>query len=279
MAKPKKDQYEADPADGMVRALIGAWGVEDKHERLQKYIFASHATRRKFLVEYKKDTGFVDLYCGPGRARIRDTNVVVDGSAVMAAKRSAACTPFQRYVIGDIDPKLLAACEKRLSEAGAGCVYAFNGPAEKTAEQAIAVLHKTGLNLSFLDPFNANLPFSVIETLGELNKMDQLIHFSVMDYRRNLPVMMQDGRLDSLAPGWQKVVKLTMGINEQRHAIFSYWRGLLESKLKYQVSDTIVRVRGPNGAEIYWLVFASRNKLADRLWREIANLSPQRGLL
>ena len=119
----------------------------------------------------------------------------------------------------------------------------------------------------------------MIETLGELNKMDQLIHFSVMDYRRNLPVMMQDGRLDSLAPGWQKVVKLKMGINEQRHAIFSYWRRLLESKLKYQVSDTIVRVRGPNGAEIYWLVFASRNKLADRLWREIANLSPQRGLL
>lgn len=279
MGKPKKDQYEVDPEDGLPRGLVGAWGVEDKHERLNKYIFASHAARRKFWKEYGKDTGFVDLYCGPGRARVRDTPLIVDGSAVMAAKRSSACTPFQRYVIGDINPDLLAACEKRLRKAGAEKVYALQGAAETTVKKAACLLNRSSLNLAFLDPFNANLPFSVIETLGELSKMDQLIHFSVMDYRRNLPAMMQDGRLDSLAPGWQGSVSPRMGINEQRHAIFTYWRSLLELKLKYKVSDTIVRVRGSNGAEIYWLVFASRNALADRLWREIANVGPQRGLL
>ena len=279
MAKSKKEQYDIDPDDGLIRGIIGVWGVEDKHERLQKYIFASHLARRKFWKEYGKDTGFVDLYCGPGRALIRDTSIVVDGSAVMAAKRSAACTPFQRYVIGDIDSKLVIACEERLKTAGAEQIHALVGSAEDTAKIAISKLHRGSLNLAFIDPFNANLPFSAIETLGELSKMDQLIHFSVMDYRRNLKSMMQDGRLDSLAPGWQKVVSSSMGINEQRHAIFTYWRGLLESKLKYKVSDTIVRVRGPNGAEIYWLVFASRNDLADRLWNEIANLGPQRGLL
>ena len=196
----------------------------------------------------------------------------------MAAKRSAACTPFQRYVIGDIDQDLLSACEKRLKQAGAQKVYAFVGSAEETAQKAVKSVHKSSVNLAFIDPFSADLPFSVIETLAEPNKMDQLIHFSVMDYRRNLPMMMQDGRLDSLAPGWQKVVTSSMGINAQRHAIFTFWLGLLESKLRYKVSDAIVRVRGPQGAQIYWLVFASRNALADRLWREIANVGPQRGL-
>lgn len=279
MAKSKKDQYETDPDDGLTRGVVGAWGAEDKHERLQKYIFASHATRRRFWREFGKDTGFVDLYCGPGRAKIRGTDVIVDGSAVVAAKKSEACTPFQRYVIGDIEKDLLDACEARLRAIGVSDVYPFLGPAEETAERAISVLHKSSLNLAFIDPFNANLPFSVIETLGRLNKMDQIIHFSVMDYRRNLPAMMEDGRLSSLAPGWQKVVSRSMGINEQRHAIFTYWRGLLESKLNYKVSDKIVRVRSPNGAEIYWLVFASRHDLGGKLWSEIANLGPQRGLL
>ncbi|TQM17028.1 three-Cys-motif partner protein [Pseudoxanthomonas sp. 3HH-4] len=279
MAKPKKDQYEIDPVDGLKRGVIGAWGVEDKHERMQKYIFASHAARRKFWREYGKETGFVDLYCGPGRARIRETNVVADGSAVVAAKRSEACTPFQRYVIADIDKELLAACESRLRAVGVSNICALCGPAEETVRPAINALHKGGLNLAFIDPFNANLPFSVIETLGELNRMDQLIHFSVMDYRRNLSTMMQDGRLDSLAPGWQKVVSKTMGVDEQRNAVFFHWKGLLESKLRYKVSDTIVRVRGPNRAEIYWLVFASRHDLGGKLWREIANLGPQRGLI
>ncbi|HLM53443.1 MAG TPA: three-Cys-motif partner protein TcmP, partial [Pseudoxanthomonas sp.] len=185
VAKLKKDQYDIDQSDGLVRGLIGAWGVEDKHERLKKYIFASHSARRKFWVQYGKETAFIDLYCGPGRARIKDTQIVVDGSSVVAAKQSAACTPFQKYVIGDINADFVAACETRLKKAGAVQVDALVGSAEKTASNAISKLHRGGLHLAFTDPFNADLPFSVIETLGELNKMDQLIHFSVMDYRRN----------------------------------------------------------------------------------------------
>lgn len=278
MAKPRKDQYETDPVDGLVRGVIGAWGVEDKHERLQKYIFASYGARRRFHSEFGKETGFVDLFCGPGRACIRDTNMVVDGSALIAAKRSADCYPFQRFVIGDIVPELLVACESRLKAVGAQNVYAFAGPAEETAKKAVAVLDKRSLNLAFTDPFNADLPMAVIETLSEVQRMDQLIHFSVMDYRRNLRSMMEDGRLDRLAPGWKKVVTSCMGIERQRHVVFTFWIALLE-KLNYKVSDKIVKVRGPNRAEIYWLVFASRNILADRLWREIADLGPERGLL
>jgi hypothetical protein len=57
--------------------------------------------------------------------------------------------------------------------------------------------------------------------------------------------------------------------------IFKHWRGLLEKRLKYSVSDRIIKVRGPNRAEIYWLVFASRHDLGGKLWKEIADLNPQ----
>lgn len=279
MSRPKKDQYEIDPADGLIRGIIGAWSAEDKHERLQKYIFASHGARRKFCKEFGKDTGFIDLYCGPGKARVRDSNIIVDGSPVIAAKKGASCTPFQRFVIGDLNEDLVSACEQRLKSAGASQVFPLVGPADETAKHAVSKIDKSSLNLAFIDPFSADLPFSVIETLGEVSRMDQLIHFSVMDYRRNLPRMMEDGRLDKLAPGWQSVASTRMNINRQREVIFSFWKNLIQTKLKYKINDKIIKVRGPNNAEIYWLVFASRDKLPDRLWSQVSNLNPQQSLL
>lgn len=280
MSRPRNEQYETDPDDGLIRGIIGAWSAEDKHQRLKGYIYASHGARRKFSKDFGKDTGFVDLYCGPGRARVRDAeSKVVDGSAVIAAKKGSECTPFQRFVIGDVDADLVAACEKRLASSGATKILPLVGPAEETAEFAIRFLDKSSLNLSFVDPFNAGLPFSILETLGQIERMDLLIHFSGMDYKRNLQSMMKDGRLDKLAPGWEEVISSKMGINELRNVIFSHWKSLLESKLKYKVNDTIVAVKGPNNAEIYRLVFASRHKLADKLWSEVSNLESQRNLL
>lgn len=276
MAKPKKDQYEIDPSDGLTRGIVGPWSL-DKHQRLRRYVYASHGARRRFRTEYNKETSFIDLYCGPGKARIRDLvpEQIIDGSAVTAAKTAASCTPYEKYVIGDLDQDFVSACAKRLHHAGADKIEALVGSAEETAAVAVSKLHQKGLHFAFIDPFNADLPFSVLATLGELNRMDQLIHFSVMDLSRNLNKMKEDGRLDALAPGWPSAVKATMGIDEQRMAVFKHWRGLLENKLRYRVSDKIVKVRGPNRAEIYWLVFASRHDLGGKLWKEIADLSPQ----
>lgn len=276
MAKSKKEQYEQDPADGLVRAIVGAWSV-DKHQRLQRYVFASHGARRRFRDDYRKETSFIDLYCGPGRARIKDSypEKIIDGSSIAAAKAASTSTPYDRYFIGDLDEGLVSACAQRLACIDGCTIEPLTGNAEETAAATISKLHRGGLHFAFIDPFNADLPFSVLATLGELNHMDLLIHFSIMDLSRNLNAMKQDGRLDELAPGWTSAINIKMGIDEQRMGIFKHWRGLLENKLKYSVSDKIVKVRGPNRAEIYWLVFASRHDLGGKLWKEIADLNPQ----
>lgn len=278
MAKPKNKQYEIDETDGLPLQLIGEWSFEDKHERLKRYVFASHGARRKFSVEFQRETGFIDLYCGPGKAKIRGSSRIVDGSPITAARVANSCTPFKKFVIGDIDEKLLSACATRLAAAGAAEVVALKGAAEITAAGAIRHLDRRGLHFAFVDPFNASLPFSVIETLASLDRMDQLLHFSVMDFRRNMPEMMRDGRLDTLAPGWSSALTSSMGVDAQRRAIFNHWRSLLE-KLKYKVSDKVINVLGPNRADIYWLVFVSRHDLGGKLWSEVSNLNPQHSLL
>jgi hypothetical protein len=61
------------PDDGLPIDEVGVWALE-KHERLRKYISAARGARRKYLPP--SGTGgatYVDLYCGSGKAIIRDT--------------------------------------------------------------------------------------------------------------------------------------------------------------------------------------------------------------
>jgi three-Cys-motif partner protein len=279
MAKPKNEQYELDPEDGLIRGIVGPWSVDDKHERLRRYVHASHGARRRFTREYGREASFIDLYCGPGRAAVKGTNRVVDGSPLIAMKAAAASTDYTRYIIGDIDQTIAEACSERLKRNGALRVDRLIGPSRETAKIASKILDKKGLHFTLIDPFNADLPFETIAELAQLERMDQLIHFSVMDYRRNLKPMMEDGRLDSFAPGWSTAVRNGAGINETRVAIFNYWKTLLEKRLRYKVSDTVVNVKAKNKADIYWLVFVSRHDLGGKLWKEVANINPQQSLI
>src|SRR5262249_9805077 len=63
---------------------VGPWAKE-KHQRLRRYIDISRATRRKW-VQGQGGATYVDLYCGTGRAVIRDTGEKIDGSPLVAFK-------------------------------------------------------------------------------------------------------------------------------------------------------------------------------------------------
>ena len=66
------------PADGDV----GAW-VEDKHRALQAYLNL-HAGPRAGSTHRT----YIDVFCGSGRAQVRDTRQLVDGSPIAARKCS-----------------------------------------------------------------------------------------------------------------------------------------------------------------------------------------------
>ena len=49
-----------------------------------------------------------------------------------------------------------------------------------------SAINPYGLHLAFLDPFNlAQLPFSIIERMLRVKRMDMIIHVSVQDLQRN----------------------------------------------------------------------------------------------
>jgi three-Cys-motif partner protein len=125
------------------------------------------------------------------------------------------------------------------------------------------------------------LPFSVIEALARLKRIDMLIHVSAQDLQRNLDSYSksEDSPLDSFAPGWKRAVSLNQSQPATRAAYIKYWvskmeeLGLPPARHAEMVSGTARNQR------LYWLVFVSRSDFAKSLWDKIRIVSGQGQLL
>ncbi|HEY7297309.1 MAG TPA: three-Cys-motif partner protein TcmP [Xanthobacteraceae bacterium] len=262
--------------DGLPLDEVGPWAKE-KHQRLRKYVDITRATRRKF-VHGAGGASYIDLYCGSGRSIVHDTGEKIDGSPLVAftAARDSG-VQFSQIYIADASEELCRAAEQRIIRAGGAPVIEI-GPAEATVRRIMNRLNPHGLHFAFLDPFNLqDLPFSIIETLAQLKRIDMLIHISAQDLQRNLHSYTRPGdtRLDRFAPGWREALDLHQSAHGIRAALLEYWAsrvralGLPPARHAELVSGTARNQR------LYWLVLVSRHKLAREFWDKIRNVSGQ----
>lgn len=185
MKAPKKDRYEKD-ADGLLREIVSEH-AKDKHQLLRTYVELSSHARKRYR-EKGGRTAYVELYCGTGRVRLRESREVADGSAVLVAKTAIAeAAPFDTVIVSDSDPGHAEACRTRLEAQGVGGVTKLTGKAHETVDDAIAKLPANALTQVLLDPYSLKaLPFSTIERLAALPHVDIVVHFSTYDMNRNL---------------------------------------------------------------------------------------------
>ncbi len=89
-----------------------------------------------------------------------------------------------------------------------GAARSYVGEASVVVDQVMNAINPYGLHLAFLDPFNlAQLPFSIIERMLRVKRMDMIIHVSLQDLQRNLDDYTREGgTLDMFAPGWRNEV-------------------------------------------------------------------------
>jgi len=118
--------------DGLPRSIVGEWALE-KHERLQKYVDITRPTRRKYTVRspsrrYLGGSAYIDLFCGYGRSRIRNTKRIIDGSPVVAIKSAlAGSVPYSEIHLADTNGLVCDAAIKRLEAIGAHATRDFSG--------------------------------------------------------------------------------------------------------------------------------------------------------
>jgi three-Cys-motif partner protein len=265
-----------DPLDGLIADIVGPWALE-KHKRLRKYIDAYRGARAMFLPPRGSGgAAFIDLFSGPGRSQRDDNGQFIDGSPLVAYRAAQKSrTRFSDLHFNDLDTDNINALRQRIGNLGAAANF-YNTTADVAVDRIAYALDPSGLHFAFLDPYNLeNLPFSIIERLAKLPRMDMLIHVSVFDLQRNLRRYLDDGRvLDTFMPGWRGAIDPNRVDQAVRTDLLQHWLGLIRG-LGTSPAEGIELVSATGGQRLYWLVFVSAHELGRKLWNDIKNVHVQ----
>lgn len=265
----RKEKYDVDPEDSLPRELVGPW-AEQKIGILCDYIQASGAARKLF---HRSEASYIDVFCGPGRSRIRDTVRILDGSPVAAFKKAASSLgSFSSLHISDAEPKMSDAAEQRLKVLGAP-VRNYTGPATNAVSSIVKKVDPHGLHFAFIDPYNiGNLSFSLFESLAELKRIDVLAHVSVQDLQRNIRLYAGEDmkQFDNFAPGWRSAINPNRPQQTVRAEIFMYWSNKIQ-ELGMPRANFCELVTGEQQQRLYWLIFMSKSDFARSLWKKISS--------
>lgn len=193
--------------DGLPAPEVGSWALE-KYRRVWYYdqIFSTGMKNEWDQLVY------VDLYAGPGHARIRDTDTMVPGSPLLALMVD---DPFTKYVFCEREQELLRALRIRVERLAPEADVDFvQGDVNEVVAQVEGALppfgrNNTQLSFCFVDPFSVDLNFETIRRLGERRNMDFLILLALgMDANRNLNLYLDQNqdRIDRFLgdPNWRE---------------------------------------------------------------------------
>lgn len=141
-------------------------------------------------------------------------------------------------------------------------------------------MNRGGLTLAVLDPFSLNLlDFSVIDRLAMLKRIDIIVHFSLMDLRRNLITQYRDGGgpFDLVAPDWRIHVHAEhLNKRDIAREFENYWTHLIE-RTGLRVASHRPVFKNTRRSELYRLALLSRSDHAHKIWNSATVDPKQRG--
>lgn len=261
--------------DGLSVEEVGPW-AQAKQDLLCRYVDISRGVRSRFIGQGKAGATYIDLFCGPGRSKIKSGGFIA-GSCVAAWQKSVeGGAPFTQMFIADRDNVRLEAATKRLLALGAP-VAPISGEAVDAAPVILKRLEPAALHFAFIDPYSLGaLDFSILQTLSRRKRMDMLVHLSKMDLQRNLDenIGSAESAFDRFAPRWRDVIDAEQAQRGIRNEIIDHWRSLV-SGLGTEASTEMKLLKSSGGQHLYWLLLVAKHELAHRFWKTAANPEKQ----
>ena len=263
--------------DGLPSRCVGPWS-RDKLFYLSRYchIFTT-GMKNKW-----RNRVFIDLFCGPGRCRVRHHGDFEDGSPLIALREA-----FTHYFFVDISPHCIEALEKRTSsmEAVPGKVMKIlRGDANECIDELVRQIDALGpetIGFAFVDPPGIQVDFDTLQRLSKCTRMDLLVNFPLgMNIKRQLMYQLQkdpEGEVEFDryfgTKQWRDLCEENPGSTRQRgQALLRLYEAQLASLgYAYVGDEQAVKNRG---VSLYVLVFASKDPRGKEFWDKVMKTDP-----
>jgi three-Cys-motif partner protein len=234
---------------------------------------------------------YVELFAGPGLGIIRGSGQIIDGSPLLAVKQAI---PFSRYIFIDINTDALTALERRANNVKPTVdMKLIPRDCNSSIDEIRSVIDSSYLILTFVDPTSMQAKFSTIRDLTQDLRMDLVINFPLQAINRSYSYALQgyDKKYDDFfgTTGWRPILTSLSDIRSIGARLLDLYKSQLRSigfgqidELSHQDSESgDILVRGPKNIPLYYLVFASKHKVAYKFWNEIQKIraNSQRQLL
>jgi three-Cys-motif partner protein len=267
--------------DGLPIPEVGAWALE-KYRRVWYYdqIFS---TGMKAKWDQRV---YIDLFSGPGFARIRGSGRIVAGSPILSLR---VRDRFTKYIFCEEREDFLDTLIRRVEREAPGAdVEYVLGDVNQVVHEVVARIPAYGqgntqLSFCFADPFSVDLSFETIRALGGTRNMDFLILLALgMDANRNLGVYLEESheRIERFLgdPDWRERWREAEGAG----LTFTYFLALryLEAMRTLGYMDTTPDQMYPVRSDtknlgLYYLAFFSKARLGGTFWREVLHYSDE----
>lgn len=255
-------------SDGLIVRDSGAWAA-DKLHYLQDYLQILSVGMKN---QWPDKLYYVDLFAGPGRCRLRETNEEIDGSPLIALRFG-----FAKYFFFEADEVCYQALDGRVKKQfpeKANRVSIKNLDCNNHIDEIDPP--EGGLGLAFIDPTGVSpLRFETIRKLAADRRVDLIINFHEgMGIRMNVfQYLPKEGTALDAFMGSQRWRKLFRGspksLDQVCKLISDEYRNNLRH-LGYQVIDgSQIPIKTHSGALLYYLVFASKHPRGNEFWRKI----------
>lgn len=240
-------------------------GTFKKLDYLKYYLdIFSKAMKKKFANRI-----YIDLFSGPGLCADRESGEIRDGSSLIALELA---NPFTHYIFVDAMPKTLDILSQRCTEIldakkVTSKVETLNLDGNDDIDKILSKSERDNcISVAFIDPNDLGIHFSVLEKLAAIPSLDIIINFSISDLKRNLETY-SDSEQNDKADKFFGCKDWPKGELE--------WLSFYQEKLKSlgfvaveNYSEPKVKIKTKTGADIYYLIYASKNELGLKFWRE-----------
>jgi three-Cys-motif partner protein len=268
---------------------IGYWS-EIKLEIINEYAKAYTKILSKGELKYY----YIDGFAGAGIHVSKTQKKFISGSPLIALNVNPQ---FHRYYFIDLDGDKISNLSDLSQNHPNACI--FHGDCNEILLNQVfpnVKYEQYKRALCLLDPYGLDLNWEVILVAGQSKAIEIFLNFPVMDMNRNVlwnnPDKVTPSQVTRMNAFWgddswrsiayKKSPDLFGGIIEDREPakkVVDAFRERLQKVAGFQFVPDPIPMRNEKGAIIYYLFFASPNKIGDKIARDIFKKHKDKGMV